>query len=68
MSDIQALFQKDPLQLTKADLTEICTYYREKFQAFQLGDKTAGATKKMKSGEPSKKLSADELKDLLSNL
>lgn len=68
MSDIQSLFQKDPLGLTKEDLREICEYYREKFKAFQLGDKTAGATKKMKNGETKPKLSKEELDSLLNDL
>lgn len=65
MSDIQALFQKDPLGMTRDDLREICEYYRSKFQAFQLGDKTAGATKKAKE---QKKLSKEEIDALLNDL
>ena len=65
MSDIQALFQKDPLGMTREDLSKISAYYREKFKAFQLGDKTAGATKKLKE---TKKVSKEELDALLNDL
>jgi hypothetical protein len=47
MSDIQALFQKDPLQLTRDDLREMAMYYREKRTQFNLGDKQAGSSKKI---------------------
>jgi len=56
MSDIQALFQKDPLQLTREDLAEIIAYYRDKRNQFALGDKSAGATKKMLKKEPGEKI------------
>ena len=65
MSDIQMLFQKDPLGMTREEIKEICEYYRSKFQAFQLGDKTAGATKKAKEV---KKLTSEELNALLNDL
>ena len=63
MSDIQALFQEDPLKLTHDDYAQIIAYYREKRIAFNLGDKAAGATKKMKSVAPGEKvrLSIDEI-------
>jgi len=67
MSDIQRLFQEDPLKLTRPDITEIIAYYRDKRNAFNLGDKTAGATKKIKAaqnGGPKPSLS-DILSDIL---
>lgn len=48
MSDIQALFDKDPLQLTREDLKEMAAYYRDRRNAFNLGNKQAGATKNLK--------------------
>ena len=47
MSDIATLFATDPLSLTKDNIGEIVKYYRERRAQFNLGDKTAGATKKM---------------------
>ena len=61
MSDIAELFARDPLELSKQDLGEIVTYYRQKRAQFNLGDKTAGSTKKMKADTPKIKMSADEL-------
>lgn len=55
MSDIAELFARDPLSLSKQDIGEIVKYYREKRAQFNLGDKTAGSTKKMKS-EPGPKI------------
>lgn len=52
MSDIADLFARDPLSLTKPDIEVIVKYYREKRAQFNLGDKTAGATKKMKADGP----------------
>lgn len=52
MSDIADLFARDPLSLTKPDIEVIVKYYREKRAQFNLGDKTAGATKKMKTDGP----------------
>jgi hypothetical protein len=60
MSDIAELFSRDPLNLTKENIDEIIKYYREKRALFNLGDKTAGNTKKMKA-EPKIKASAEEL-------
>ena len=67
MSDIQALFQKDPLQLTKTDISDIIAYYREKRNAFNLGDKTAGATKKMKNAKATGEKITD-ISDILNDL
>jgi len=62
MSDIQALFQKDPLELTREDLKEMAMYYREKRNQFNLGDKQAGATKRLKKDNgPKPSINIDEL-------
>lgn len=66
MSDIAALFAKDPLQLTKENIGEIVSYYRERRAQFNLGDKTAGNTKKMKA-EAGPKITKLDLTDLLSD-
>lgn len=65
MSDIAAIFARDPLELTREDRAEIIKYYREKRAQFNLGDKTAGSTKKMKAETPKVKTSASELLGLL---
>ncbi len=65
MSDIAELFSRDPLKLTKTDIGEIVAYYRERRSQFNLGDKTAGATKKMKAPAGPKETKLD-LDDLLS--
>lgn len=45
MTDIAELFARDPLKLTKADLTAIVTRFRESRGQFTLGNKMAGSTK-----------------------
>jgi hypothetical protein len=52
MSDLSALFDKDPLSLTKDDVTAIKRAYREAQNQFNLGLKSAGATKKIKGEKP----------------
>lgn len=49
MSDIQTLFDEDPLKLTRENYAEIVAYYRERRQQFMLGDKKAGKSPKAKS-------------------
>lgn len=61
MTDIAALFAKDPLSLTKDDLSAIIAHYRAARAQFNLGEKQAGAAKKL-SGPKVEKL---DLKDLL---
>lgn len=67
MSDIAELFARDPLELTKADIGEIVSYYRTARAAFNLGEKSAGSTKKMKAG-PKEPTEVKDLKDLLGDL
>lgn len=61
MSDIATLFARDPLDLSKQDIEAIVKFYREKRAQFNLGDKTAGSTKKMKAENPKVKANAEEL-------
>lgn len=46
MSDIQELFDRNPLDLTSEDLTELVTYFRAKRGQFLAGNLKAGSTKK----------------------
>lgn len=66
MSDISRLFAEDPLKLTKADIGEIIARYRAARAQFNLGEKSAGSTKKMKKDEP--KIDAKGLDDILKDL
>jgi hypothetical protein len=50
LSDINELFARDPLKLSREDIAEIVNYYISKRQQFNLGDKTAGKTKKKENG------------------
>lgn len=68
MSDIQRLFQEDPEKLTKEDLIPMAAYYREKRAQFNLGDKSAGATKKLKNGTSTPVVKIDNIDELLSDL
>ena len=65
MTDIARLFAEDPLNLTKADITELCSYYREARKNFNNGEKAAGSTKKLKEASAPKakaeKLDLDKL-------
>ena len=66
MTDIARLFAEDPLNFTKADITEIIKYYRQASASFANGERAAGATKKL-PGAPKapkeKKLDLDDLLD-----
>ncbi len=68
MSDIQRLFQEDPEKLTKEDLKPMVAYYREKRAQFMLGDKMAGATKKLKGDKPIPSVKIDNIDELLKDL
>lgn len=45
MSDIAELFARDPLALTRTDITEIVQHFRKCRGQFNLGNMTAGSTK-----------------------
>ena len=45
MSDIQELFSRDPLSLSREDLTQIVERFRASRQQFNLGNRMAGSTK-----------------------
>ncbi len=68
MSEISELFQRDPLSLTKPDIDSIIAYYREARAKFNLGEKSAGSTKKMAKGEAGPKIDSKGLDDLLNDL
>jgi hypothetical protein len=62
VTDINELFKRDPLQLSRTeDIPQIVAYYREKLQQFQLGDKSAGSTKKMKNNGPKPTINLDDI-------
>lgn len=68
MSDMAELFALDPLKHTRSSIDEIIQYYRTARANFNLGEKSAGSTKKAKTAAPKiegPKLGADALKDLL---
>ncbi len=60
MSDLQALFNKDPHQLTSQDLDAIVAYYREARKNFNLEGKSAKVKKEKE------KVSSIDLNELLS--
>jgi len=45
MTDIATLFARDPLELTKEDISAIIEEMRKSRHAFNLGNKSAGSTK-----------------------
>jgi len=45
MSDLQTLFDRDPLQLSEQDLDTIIAKLREQRANFKLGEKSAGSMK-----------------------
>lgn len=48
MTDIADIFAKDPLELTREDITEVIAYYRSRRAQFALGDTQAGNPKKIR--------------------
>ena len=63
MSDIQKLFQEDPLNLTRENIDSIIDVYRKARHLFEAGAKSAGSTKKI--GEPVPKIKTLDLSALL---
>jgi hypothetical protein len=63
VSDLAALFDKDPLSLTRDDCASIVRAYREAQAKFNLGAAQAGATKKVAPKGP-KLTNLDDLLDL----
>jgi hypothetical protein len=51
-TDINELFDRNPLELTKADLAEIIRVLRERRQQHILGVKSAGSMKPDKEKKP----------------
>jgi hypothetical protein len=46
MTDINVIFDIDPLNLTREDITEVIAYMRKASANFALGEKSAGNAKK----------------------
>lgn len=67
MSDMAELFARDPLKHTRESIDEIIAYYRQARANFNLGEKSAGSTKKAKAPAMPKgeKLSSLDLDALL---
>ena len=68
MSDMAELFARDPLKHTRESIGEIVTYYRQARVNFNLGEKSAGSTKKAKAAKTdpgAPKLGLDDLTDLI---
>lgn len=64
MSDMQRLYDADPLTLTTADIDLIIESYRAARGNFELGDKKAGGTKAIKKDKPPSDPNAPKLKTL----
>lgn len=45
MTDISELFSRDPLDLSKQDISAIVIHFRDRRKAFNLGNVKAGSTK-----------------------
>ena len=61
MSDINELFDRDPLDLTRDDISQIITAYRDMRYKFNQGDSKAGNIK----AKPSKNAKAQKLAQTL---
>lgn len=61
MTDINALFDKNPLEYTKTDIDEIISYMREARTRFNQGVKSAGSEK---AAKPPKEVKALDLSAL----
>lgn len=62
MSDLAELFARDPLQLTKADITSIIEEMRKSRHAFNAGNAKAGSTKPKTEKQKQISSLADKLK------
>lgn len=67
VTDMTELFARDPLKHTRESIDEIIVYYRQARANFNLGEKSAGSTKKAKAPALPKgeKLGSLDLDDLL---
>lgn len=61
MSDIATLFARDPLELTREDVSQIVTEMRKSRHAFSLGNAKAGSTKPLTPKQKEIKSLADKL-------
>lgn len=62
MSDLAELFARDPLSLTRDDLTKIIEEMRKSRHAYSLGNAKAGSTKPPTEKQAQIKSLADQLK------
>lgn len=61
MSDIATLFARDPLSLTRDDISTIVAEFRKSRHQFTLGDMKAGSTKPLTPKQKEVKSLADKL-------
>lgn len=61
MTDIATLFARDPLTLTREDITAIVEEMRKSRHAFSLGNKKAGTTKPLTEKQKQMTALADKL-------
>lgn len=60
--DLNELFNRDPLKLTRGDIDVIIHHYRKAREAYLLGDKKAGTTATHKAKkDPPKNISLEDL-------
>lgn len=64
MTDLQTLFDRDPLQLSTQDLDTIITKLREQRANYKLGEKQAGAVKPKAAKKPVTKETQIDLSSL----
>lgn len=61
MIDLSVLFARDPLSLTKSDITALIEAYRKSRHQFVLGNATAGRTKPLSAKQQKIATLADKL-------
>lgn len=61
MTDISELFARDPLALTKEDITEMILHFRKCRGQFNLGNVSAGSTKPKSEKTKATEALADKL-------
>lgn len=61
MSEISELMERDPLKLTREDVSAIAKHYRDNFERYALGLKAPRAAKTPVSKEASATISLEDL-------
>lgn len=61
MTDLSTLFARNPLELTRADITTIIEAMRQSRHAFKLGNVTAGRTKPLTEAQKQIQSLADRI-------